>query len=288
MRSLNARMTLSEKESNYYWNIEKGFQGELKFDKWLITLPNNCLVLNDLLLEMNNSVFQIDTTLIFKGAIYPIDVKNYGGDSYVEGDRWYNKNSKKEIKNPLQQLNRSESLFRQLIKELGYQSPIETYLVFVNPDFYLYQAPIDPTFIFPTQINRFIDNLSKKPPTITKNQIKLAHQIRSLHSENSRFTRIPEYSYEQLEKGILCPSCHTFFSELKKSTLICKSCGCKEHITSAVLRTANELSLLFPDKNITISLMHDWCNIIKSRTTIRSILTKNYKLVSCGKSSYYD
>ncbi|MGF6954042.1 hypothetical protein QF028_006547 [Neobacillus sp. B4I6] len=49
-----------------------------------------------------------------------------------EGDRFYAL-PKKEYKNPLHQLQRSESLLRQLLESLGYRIPIEAYVVFINP-----------------------------------------------------------------------------------------------------------------------------------------------------------
>ncbi|WP_257348095.1 nuclease-related domain-containing protein [Pseudalkalibacillus decolorationis] len=287
LRSLNTRIALTEKESSYYWNLEKGFQGEQKFDGLLETLSGNYLILNDLLLEINNSTFQIDSTLIFKDTIYLVEVKNYEGDSYLEGDRWINKNTKKERKNPILQLKRSESLFRQLMKELNYNSPIESYLVFINPNFYLYHAPMDPSIILPPHINRFIDKISLKPPNLTDKHLKFAQKLRSLHLNNSSFMQLPTYNYDHLEKGITCPGCHTLISEVKNSKLICESCGCSEDVTSAVLRSAKELSILFPEKSITVNTLHEWCKIIKSKKTIRRILVKNYKLIKLGKSSHY-
>ena len=70
LRCLNARMNLSAKEKQHYLNLEKGYEGELIFEKWLKNLAGEWLVLNDLLLEYNNTVFQIDTLLISQKTIY--------------------------------------------------------------------------------------------------------------------------------------------------------------------------------------------------------------------------
>jgi hypothetical protein len=136
MRSLNVRMKLETKEENYYLNLEKGYEGEQKFDKWTENFSDNCLVLNDLLLEYNNTIFQIDSLIISSNTIYLFEVKNYEGDFFIEADRWYSL-SKTEIKNPLHQLQRNESLFRRLLQDLGFNISIEPYPIFVNPEFQL-------------------------------------------------------------------------------------------------------------------------------------------------------
>ena len=43
--------------------LEKGFKGEKNFNLLLENYPTECLILNDLLLEKNTTLFQIDTLL---------------------------------------------------------------------------------------------------------------------------------------------------------------------------------------------------------------------------------
>lgn len=55
LRCLKLRASLTEKEENYYSNLEKGFEGELKFNDWLNVLTNDAILLNDLLFQINNN-----------------------------------------------------------------------------------------------------------------------------------------------------------------------------------------------------------------------------------------
>jgi hypothetical protein len=286
LRCLNIRMNLSVKKTNYYWNLEKGFKGEQKFDVWLENLSNDGLILNDLLLESNNTVFQIDTLLISQNTLYLFEVKNYEGDFYVDADRWYTI-SKTEIQNPLLQLKRSESLFRRLLQDLGFNSSIETYLLFVNPDFYLYQAPLNLPIIFPTQLNRFMNKINLSASKLQDRHSKFAEQLVSIHIKESPYTRLPDYNYDKLEKGITCACCYSFIPVFKEDTLVCKVCACKEDVASAVLRSVEEFKILFPDRKITTNTIHEWCKVINSKKTIRRILSKNFKLMGQGKSSNY-
>src|SRR4051812_24237020 len=87
LRILNRRMALTVEEHQNYLNLEKGFKGETHFDELTERLQSPCIILNDLLLEVNGSKFQIDTTIILQGAIYPIEIKNYEGDFIYTPDR---------------------------------------------------------------------------------------------------------------------------------------------------------------------------------------------------------
>lgn len=49
LRSLNSRMELSDKMKQHYTNLEKGFEGELRFDDLLKDLREERLIISDLL-----------------------------------------------------------------------------------------------------------------------------------------------------------------------------------------------------------------------------------------------
>ncbi|WP_407928600.1 nuclease-related domain-containing protein [Alkalihalobacterium elongatum] len=162
---------LPRKDNNHLLKLEKGFTGELKFDKWLEDFSLECLVLNDLLLEYNQTIFQFDTLILTKETIYIIEIKNYEGDFIIEGERWYTI-TKKEINNPLLQLKRSESLLHRIIKDYGYHFSIQSYLIFINPHFHLYQALPNLPIIFPTQLDRFKQKMNNKSLTLGKTPIQ--------------------------------------------------------------------------------------------------------------------
>src|SRR5213080_1336025 len=84
LRYLNLRMSLPAKEAQYCSNLEKGFEGECKFDQVLEALPDGWQALKDLLYEQNNTFFQIDILLIaHDDTLFLYDVKNFDGDYYV-------------------------------------------------------------------------------------------------------------------------------------------------------------------------------------------------------------
>ncbi|MDY0406776.1 nuclease-related domain-containing protein [Virgibacillus sp. 179-BFC.A HS] len=163
---LDKRKGLAEKDQYHYLNLKKGYEGELLFDSLIEKLQCECLILNDLLLKINNSTFQIDSLIIIQGKICFYEVKNYSGDYFYQSDKLFKK-PKLEVINPLHQISRSESLLRQLLLSTGINLQIDASVVFINPEFTLYQAPQDRPFIFPTQVNRHLESLNAIPSKLT-------------------------------------------------------------------------------------------------------------------------
>ncbi len=286
LRSLRVHKKLEEEDENNYVSLEKGWAGEKQFDQLLLGLTNECLILNDLLLKVNNTLFQIDSLLITQKKIFIFEVKNYEGDYYIKDGRLHIINGK-EIKNPLIQISRSESLFRQLLQELKFNVPVVSHVIFISPEFYLYEAPVNGPYVFHAQLGRFLKKLDAGAASrVSDGQIELAHKLASLHITKNPYSRLPDYTYEELEKGIVCKCGCSFMEVENKNDLICPSCGELENKESAVLRAIREFNLLFPDRKITTKGTMEWCGVI-SKKRVRKILLTNFDLVKKAKASYY-
>ncbi|WP_077212271.1 nuclease-related domain-containing protein [Bacillus dakarensis] len=288
MRYLNPRMELTEKEKFQYINLEKGYEGEVKFDLLLKDLQEDRYIINDLLLEVNNSQFQIDTLILSQGVIHLLDIKYFKGDYYLKSDKLFSVTTGREYKNPVIQLKRSETLFRQLLQNLKQNYLVDASVIFNHPEFTLYQAPMDLPFILPTQVNRFLEELNKTPSTLNNGHQKLAQKLISLHQTKNRYTVLPEYHYDQLQKGIYCSGCKAFSIEVEGRLGICKACGHKELIENTVIQSVREFKHLFPDRQITTKAIHEWCKAIVSKRRIRRILEKNYKKTGVHQWTYYE
>jgi len=288
MRALNARSNLSPKEKKYYFKLEKGYQGELMFDLLTEKLQSDIFVINSLCLEINDTVFQIDTLIIKQDTIYPFEVKNISGDYFYDSEGFH-KISGNDIINPLDQIKRSKLLLSQLLQNPGYTIPIRPTIIFINPSFTLYQAPLNQPIIYPTQINGFMKEFDRTPSKLNDRHKKLAERLISLHSNKSPYPdRLPTYEYRNLTKGIVHPKCNSFMVSDGEKVVVCEKCGDVESIESAILRTVEELKFLFPDSKITTSLVHEWCRVIKSKKMIRRILMKNYKAIGYGRWFYFE
>lgn len=287
MRYLDRRIQLDEKEKFRYLNLEKGYEGELKFDQLTEKIQENRLILNDLLLEVNSSYFQIDSLIISQGIIHLIDIKNYEGDYYLESDKLYSVKTKSEYKNPLDQLKRCETLMYQLLRNLKYTSLIKSSVIFINPEFTLYQAPLDQPIVFPSQINRFIHTINKTPSNLTSMDKNLAHKLISLHYPKNKFYTLPSYEYEDLQKGVYCNICNSLLVLIKNQDFVCGICDAHEKLSSAILRNVKEFQLLFPEQKITTNKIHHWCNMSINKKTVRRVLKKHMTAVGKTKDMYY-
>ncbi len=291
--ALGARMTLLEQEKQYLWNMEKGYEGECMFDVMTEKVDGHHLVVNDLLLKHNNTTFQIDSLIITPRNAYLFEVKNFEGDYIYDAssDHMYFKSHSKpvEITNPLTQLNRCNSLLRQLLNNYEFNIPILASVVFINSEFTLYQSPPDKPFIHPTQINRYLKGLQTDASfKLNSMHTSLAEKLTSLHIADSPFKNLPEYSYDQVRKGLVCASCVSLSVFVEGRSARCVRCQRVETLEEVVLRHVGEFRMLFPDRPVSTKNIHEWCKEIKSPKTIRRILDKHMNNKGSNRWSYFE
>ncbi len=284
---LNERMALSEQDRRHYFYLKKGFDGEVLFDSLTEKIQSECLVLNDLLLNLGKTTFQLDTIIITSNKVYLFEVKNYEGDHFYEEDKMF-KLPKTEVTNPLHQVRRAETLLKQLLHRLGYNIPVEGLVVFISPEFTLYQAPRDIPFVFPTQIKQFLKQFDSNTLRLSNNHMRLAEKLLSLHIQENKYSNLPEYHYDQLKKGITCTKCNSFLLTVHGRNIKCNECGYLEPISTAILRSINEFKLLFKDKKVTTNIIYDWCRVIDSKKRVQRVLDMNFQIVSKRKWTYYE
>lgn len=288
MHSLSARMELTDKEKYHYLILKKGYEGEVKFDSLIADLPEERYIVNDILLEVNNSYFQIDSFIISQGVINLLDIKNFEGDYYYDSDKLYSVASRRELKNPVNQLKRSTTLFRQFLHDHKLNYLVEPFVIFINPEFTLFQAPMDEPIILPTQVNRFLRELELTPSKLNDGQNNLAKRIISSHQTKNPFTKLPKYDYDLLRKGIYCRACHSYQIMVRKYSFVCEKCGEKEKIEDAILRNLKELKLLFPELKITTSIIYEWCDGQLNKKTYSRVLNKYYTAIGNTSDTYYE
>lgn len=287
LESLDTRMNLNEDDKQNYLYLKRGYEGEIMFDLLTEKLECECYIINDLLLKVNNTLFQIDTLIIFQKMILVYEVKNFIGEYLYEKDKLYTK-AKFEVKDPLLQLRRCESLLRQLLQKLGFPTPVEGSVVFINPEFTLYQAPLDSPIILPTQLNRYMKKLNTTPSKLNGTHKRLADKLASLHIEESPYERLPSYNYQMLKKRMTCALCHSFSMSVDGNKCVCGDCGYHEDAEAAVLRHVREFRLLFPDRKVTTNEIFEWCGVFESKKRINRILVKNFKSVGVGPWTFYE
>lgn len=286
LRLLHKRMILPNKDKQNFQSLLKGYEGEVMFDSYVEQMSSECIVLNDLLYSVNNSLLQIDSLVITPENIHLFEIKNYEGDYYFESGQIFTM-SDTEIINPLHQLSRSKYLFSQLLLDNGIKAPVIASVVFVHPHFTLYQAPLDQPFVFPTQIKPYLNKMVSPFKRLNEKHWKIAEKLCSLHITESLFSLLPEYDFDKLKKGITCGKCEAFSVLLNGQECVCENCGFEESLSEAVVRSVKEFTILFPDHKITTTAIYEWCRIIPYKKKIKRILENHFEQVGENRWTYF-
>lgn len=275
MESLARRTTLSQKYSHYLNGLQKGFEGELAFDRMTEELGLGCVVIKDLFLQpkMSNA-FQIDALILIGEIIYLYEIKNYSGE-YSYGPEMLLKKPDFELSNPLIQVQNTKNKLKIFLKEIGYPLEIKAYVAYVHPEFTLYYAPELETMILPTQLkSHFVElkieiaSMIKPPKNFVKNL--MMHKI-----DSPLFTQdIPEYTFSDLKKGLVCEKCGSFELVNSRQNYHCCNCGLDNSLHSATVKNIREYQQLFPDYKLSTSMIYSWCNKTVSKKRIKRILNE--------------
>lgn len=278
---LRDRMRLPAASVRRLRNLEKGFTGEVRFSELLkAQLGSDCIVLYDLLLERDGDTFQIDCVVIQQRDVWHLEVKNYEGDFQLRDRALYSLTSENEIKNPLNQLDRGRFLLNQLLDRLGYSLSLQSHVVFVHPQFTLFQSKPLKEIIHPTQIQRFLHSVSNKHSQLTSGHRELADSLFHAQKVETLGRGLPEYAWEDLQKGVRCLECDGFMCG-GGLRIHCAACGYTEGRESAVVRSVLEFHMLFPDEKITTRRIWEWCAFDRSERTMKRIL--NQYLFAAGE-----
>lgn len=283
---LHHRMNLSAKEKRNYEYQVKGFEGELQFDSFMEPYHESGIVLNGLNLSNGDYEFQVDSCIVLNDVLYLYEVKNYSGSYYYKDGQIYSQ-SGYLLLSPLGQTDRSMVHFHNKLRSLGFRVQIKPYVVFVHPKFSIHSLPPNDSILFPNQLHSHFQYIFSRSGTPTKKDVQLANHILALHNENYRPKNLPEYRWEDLRKGILCPECFSFEHADTRQTRFCVACGHKETIADAILRSAKEIWLLFSDMRLTTNLVWEWCGGIYSKERIRIVLKKNFQSHLSRRMTYY-
>lgn len=286
---LTKRMTLEDEYRKILINFEKGYEGELHFDNLLKRFySGEGIVLNDLKISYRGSSTQIDSLLITQDSIELFEIKNYSG-SYTFSKNKMISLKGIEIANPLTQLNRTLSLIRQLMNEWGIDLDVNGHIVFVNNHFTLYVGEPSYPFILPTQIELFLSQLSSQSRHIKQSHQFLADKLLSYSlRELPHQKEHPQYNWDHLKKGLSCKGCGSLNPPRTQRRITCINCQKQESVSAALIRTIDELTLLFPNEKLTTPFVYEWVNASISKDRIGSFLKANFVMKGVSRAIYYE
>lgn len=287
LNQLKQRKGLSQEDSDYREYLQKGFEGERKFDEILERLSKDSLIIQDLRLEANRQIFQIDTLVITRNNLFVYEIKNFQGEYSLNDNELRTHPYKRVIMNPLTQLNRTCTLLNILLDKIGVSIPLNGKLVLVNDLFVLYQKTEHPDILLPQQIERHISQLNRFSEPVTSAQKELGDKLLYLHLTENRYIQVPEYTFEELKKEVLCPQCRLNLKIKNRRTAYCPSCGFSALNTRIISEEVQAYVLLFPEQKLTTAVIYEWCGRLFPKRTIQRVLANDYTESGTRKGTHY-
>lgn len=286
--ALHPRKNLSPREKQRYEQLHKGFIGEKKVKELLHSIQlANVIPLFNCLFDVEETEIQIDCILLTGDTIFLLEIKNYVGDYFLENDKIYSVQTKKQIRDPLIQLERADYLFNKLLEQLQVNMKVRSYVAFVNKHFTLYNASLQLPMIFPSQIKRFLQKIDANGSALMKSTEQLAEMLVRVRKEKSEYERLPEYDITQLKRGVFCKECFKKLERKGQQTFSCLHCIQDFHINDLIRHAIAQYHLLFPDKRITTKSITEWCGHVFSRVFVSKFLNKELNRKLNGSHTYY-
>ena len=90
---------------------------------------------------------------------------------------------------------------------MGHHIEVIPLVIYINPVFYIYDFPINKSVIFSGQLTSHFKTVSaevSKPTVLSKT---LAEKLVRLYNELYRPLNLSNYTFDLLQKGIVCPDC---------------------------------------------------------------------------------
>lgn len=287
LEALNKRMRLDTNDRLNYLNTISGYEGECQLDGRTEQLKR-CLVLNDLFLKTNGVSFQIDALVVTRKKLLIYEVKNHEGEYIYKEEHLHKIKTSVNILNPMYRLTRTKLLFEQLLKRNGYADfQVEAYLVFINPNFTLYECPVQPSILRASDLDRHFEQLPISLEPLTQRHTVLSNRLCELIIPDEIDFNLPKYTYAELKKDIFCLTCGAVVpSPLGKFTT-CQHCLKIVPTIVLICEHIRDYQYLFPNAAVTVSAIYDWCGGKVSKKRIRAVFQSQFEVEGTGRGTHY-
>lgn len=270
---------------------ETGFIGEA-FVAELLTkkLTSDPITLFDYRFSLDGDERQIDCLLIYQDEIMILEVKNYKGRYLFDKKIMSFLNGTHLDSQPFLQIITTKNKLRTHLNNLGIGMKISEQIVFTNTQFYLYNVgPTEPVTFYAT-LDLFLENLNKKRCDLTDYHYSMAKKLWHARTVISSYEKQLTYEYDTMEKGVVCSPCGgwlTFQDNSSQKYMKCNMCNALELVEDAILRSIHEFIFLFPERQVTVSVMSEWTNYVVSGYRIRAILSKHFNPLEKARKTHY-
>lgn len=258
--------------------LQRGFQGEVEFDKLFdLIFSERVHSIDDLTLRHKQQTVQLDKLFCVNNTLYVVDMKNYRGHYSYEDGTWKAGQSILSH-NILEQLRRAVRIVKAILFEANIELNVQGVLVFMNPEstIELRETVKEKTFLYGEMLSWFLDLRSSLDRTENTDWIKVLHTF-SINGYKTRRTCSQE-RFDRLTRGIMCSECGGFQMKERKYTVSCLNCGFIEVKETAYVRTICEFGLLMHDQNIRKIELKKFIGGKNHDDYLKKILVKHFKL----------
>lgn len=287
LEALKWRMPLASEQLYYLDNLQRGYEGEREFKKFVDSyIGDSAVLITDFTFSVDGTVRQIDAFIIFNDAVIIFEVKNYQGDYLFKNGEFYNTKYRDKIKSPIEQLDNTVILLKRLYKKIGMHIPIKSYVVFIGEDFHLYEAPRNINIVMRSQLPKFLNELRLTYRRADETIMEFVTTLNGFKHLEERRLHI-EYSYDSLKKSLFCSEDGGELVLNNRTYYECPKCYKKISIEDVVLQAILDFHTLFPEKKLTISTLYNFTGGRISKYHYRKLLKKNFKRLGNGRSVHY-
>ena len=211
-------------------------------------------------------------------------MKNYEG-VHTWGAEKFTKSTGTVLENPHLQLLKTKVKLEILLQSMACQMKVEAYVIFINPEFTLLGAQENEYYVLPSQMQSFFRNMQMKSRP-NADQQRLANALMKMHNPDYPANKMPEYRYEELHKGLCCPSCSALIISFVGHYMRCPACGERMNVKKLIKNNIDDFRILFSNQKVTTNLMLDWCGS-GDKDRIYRVLRENYLPKGINHGRYY-
>lgn len=282
--ALKNRSHMTVEQQDDYVTQFYGYIGEMQFVDLLRNI--NSVVLWDIsLYHQYLKRAQFDVIVLYERKLIHYDVKNYKGHFHLQGNQLLEQYGKK-LKQPDDQLFRAEEIMRKVFEEHGIPYEIESYVVFINKDFYL-AGEHRPHWLTTGQLNRHLKRYMRTNHNIEEN-IEVGNFLMCQHDPKQNVNLPVKADINDIKRGIKCSECLQLQSVTyeKKKYHHCSACGKKFSMHSLLFHNLQELYYL-KGEPFTLKEAVEWCDY-PPRTSVHRILKKYFVKMGHTKGATYE
>lgn len=235
LQILKRRTILGETEEKERVKLQRGYAGELEFDKLLGEFVRELDVyhLKDFRFKLDSgggpmkvagglSEVQIDNVLVAGDRVYTFEVKNFGFDLVYGAKSWHFTGGR-EYKDLSMQVNRQRTSLDLLLRSGGFNYDITSHLVFVNPRQTIYNMPNLENLLVPSNTHRRLNSICVSN---RYDQSTLAGYLDSCRLTKSMYDLPANVSFMELRPGAFCYRCDSVaeLERVNRFLYCCSSC----------------------------------------------------------------